>query len=166
MKLNLRLCKWLTQHYTGRKWQNKNLSWTLIPEAFFCPSVSLGSPDTSLKAHFVWIGQRCPCSRHVAANCQKIIFFFFFFQKIILIIIKINVIKGIVVGGSPDTGGQEPPLPSTLSDGLIASSFTSPVSCHLPTWARHVLLQGRAGGALKQLLFRLSETVESFQHSR
>ena len=92
--------------------------------------------------------------------------FFFFFQKIILIIIKINVIKGIVVGGSPDTGGQEPPLPSTLSDGLIASSFTSPVSCHLPTWARHVLLQGRAGGALKQLLFRLSETVESFQHSR
>ena len=164
MKLNLRLYKWLTQHCTGRKWQNKNLSWTLIPEAFFCPSVSLGSPDTSLKAHFVWIGQRCPCSRHVAANCQKIIFFFF--QKIILIIIKINVIKGIVVGGSPDMGGQEPLLPSALSEGLIASSFSFPVRFHLPTWARHVLLQGRAGGALRQLLFRLSETVESFQHSR
>lgn len=44
--------------------------------------------------------------------------------------------KGIVVGGSPNPGGQEPLLPSMLSDGLTASSFTLPVSCHLPTWAR------------------------------
>lgn len=127
MKLNLRLCKWL--HSTLHRQEMAKRGFEQDPNSrtpFFCPSVSLGSPATSLKAHFVWIGQRCPCSRHVAAHCQKIV----------LIIIKIYVMKGIVVGGSPDPGGQEPLLPSVLSDGLTASSFTLPVSCHLPIWAR------------------------------
>lgn len=155
MKPKLRMFKWLlpkvTEAGNGKARIGTGL-WLQSP--CFVHLVMLGSPATGLKGHFVWIRQRCPCSRYFTANCQKIV----------AIIIKTYEMNGTPVLGSPDAGRQGLTSPGTFP--VPDPDRVALLSCNPSTWANARPSSGSVGRELMRLAFRLSRSVESFQHSR